>query len=148
MPPDAFQVEVATDPAPADLRTLSEGIQDFNRRTVPGLPEVADDLKFAVFARDAAGCVVGGIRANAFWGFLNIELLWLDDAARGFGLGTRLVRSAEAFALQHGFRQARVETTSFQARPFHEKLGYRVYGELKDFPVGHVSYFLARQLEG
>lgn len=144
---DDFKVEVATDPTPADLRTLSEGIQDFNRRTVPGLPEVADDLRFAVFARDAAGKVVGGIRANAFWGYLNIELLWLDDSARGFGLGTRLMRSAEQFALGHGFRQARVETTSFQARPFYEKLGYRVYGELRDFPEGHVSYFLARRLQ-
>ncbi|MBS0382573.1 MAG: GNAT family N-acetyltransferase [Proteobacteria bacterium] len=144
---DTFHVEVATDPTLADLRTLSEGIQDFNRRTVPGLPEVADDLKFAVFARDAAGKVVGGIRANAFWSYLNIELLWLGDSARGVGLGTRLVRCAEQFALRHGFKQARVETTSFQARPFYEKLGYRVYGELKDFPEGHVSYFLARRLQ-
>ena len=142
-----FQVEVSSEPAPEDLRTLSEGIQDFNRRTVPGLPEVAQDLKFAVFARDAAGKVVGGIRANAFWGYLNIELLWLDESARGHGLGRCLMRSAEQFACRHGFRRARVETTSFQARPFYEKLGYRVYGELKDLPVGHVSYFLAKDLQ-
>lgn len=148
MGPAGFQVEVSSSPSPADLATLSEGIQDFNRRTVPGLPEVAQDLKFAVFARDTAGKVVGGIRATAFWGYLNIELLWLDASARGHGLGTRLVRSAEQFALRHGFRRARVETTSFQARPFYEKLGYRVYGELKDFPESHVSYFLAKDLQG
>lgn len=148
MPDDAFQVDVATDPVPADLATLSDGIQDFNRRTAPGLPEVADDLKFAVFARDATGKVVGGIRANAFWGYLNIELLWLDASARGCGVGTRLMHDAEQFAFRHGFKHARVETTSFQARPFYEKLGYRVYGELQDFPEGHVSYFLTKPLQG
>jgi GNAT superfamily N-acetyltransferase len=139
-------IEVTTQPSAAELECLSQGIQDFNRRAVPGLPEVADDLVFAVLARDPDGKVLGGIRARAFWGWLCIELLWLSDGARGAGIGTRLVERAEAFALQHGFNRVRVETTSFQARPFYERLGYGVYGVLEDCPVGHTTYFLKKRL--
>ena len=139
-------IEVTTHPSAAELECLSQGIQEFNRRTVPGIAEVADDLVFAVLARDPDGKVQGGIRARAFWGYLCIELLWLSDTARGAGTGTRLVERAEAFALQHGFNCARVETTSFQARPFYERLGYEVYGVLDDCPVGHATYFLKKHL--
>ena len=141
-----MKIEVTTEPSAADLDCISQGIQAFNRRTVPGIPEVAEDLKFAVFAGNTDGEIVGGIRAKAFWGYLCIELLWLDEAERNRGVGTRLVLDAEAFALQHGFSRSRVETTSFQAKPFYEKLGYEVYGELEDCPEGHTSYYLKKQL--
>ncbi|MGH8160698.1 MAG: GNAT family N-acetyltransferase [Gammaproteobacteria bacterium] len=141
-----MDIEVTTEPSATDLACISQGIQAFNRRAVPGIPEVADDLKFAVFARHTDGENVGGIRATAFWGYLCIELLWLDETARGRGVGTRLVLDAEAFALQHGFSRSRVVTTSFQAKPFYEKLGYEVYGELEDCPEGHRSYYLKKQL--
>jgi GNAT superfamily N-acetyltransferase len=141
-----MKIEVTETPDPADMEYLSQGIQAFNRETVPGLPEVSQDLKFAVFARDDHGKVVGGIRANAFWGYLCIELLWLSEEARGSGAGRQLVQRAEAFASQHGFRHARVETTSFQAKPFYEKLGYKVHGVLNDFPEGHKSFYLHKDL--
>lgn len=141
-----MDIEVTTEPSAADLECISEGIQAFNRRTVPGIPEVAEDLKFAVLARNSSGKVVGGIRAKAFWGYLCIELLWIDEMARGQGVGKRLVLDAEAFALQHGFLRSRVVTTSFQAKPFYEKLGYEVYGVLEECPEGCASYYLKKQL--
>jgi GNAT superfamily N-acetyltransferase len=142
-----MKIEVTETPDAADMEFLSRGIQAFNKETVPGLPEVSQDLKFAVFARDERGKVVGGIRANAFWGYLCIELLWLSEEARGSGAGKQLVERAETFAVEHGFRHARVETTSFQAKPFYEKLGYEVYGVLDDFPEGHTSFYLRKDLQ-
>ena len=143
----AMKIEVTTTPDPNDMEFLSQGIQAYNRKTVPGLSEVSEDLKFAVFARDGEGRLLGGIRASAYWGYLCIELLWLADAARGDGTGTQLIRKAEAFAVGHGFKHVRVETTSFQAKPFYEKLGYKVYGVLEDHPEGHASYFLHKNLQ-
>jgi GNAT superfamily N-acetyltransferase len=118
----------------------------YNRDTIPSFPEVTEELRFAVLARTSTGELAGGIRASAFWGYLSIELLWLSEPARGGGIGTRLVRAAEAFAVQHGFQYARVETTSFQAKPFYEKLGYEVFGVLDDFPPGYRSYYLKKRL--
>ena len=41
-----------------------------------------------------------------------------------------------------------MDTFSFQARPFYEKLGYRVFGQLPDYPRGQTRYFLAKALPG
>jgi hypothetical protein len=36
-------------------------------------------------------------------------------------------------------------TYSFQARPFYERAGYRVFGELPDHPPGQTKYYLAKR---
>lgn len=141
-----MDIELIRNPSQDDLACLSQGIQTYNRQTVPGFPDVTEEVRFVVLARTATGEVAGGLRAAAFWGYLTIELLWLSEAARGKGLGTRLVAGAEAFALSRGFRHARVETTSFQARPFYERLGYEVFGVLEDSPPGHRSYYMKKEL--
>jgi hypothetical protein len=38
-----------------------------------------------------------------------------------------------------------LDTFSFQARPFYEKLGYEVFGQLEDYPRGHSRYFLQKR---
>jgi len=70
----------------------------------------------------------------------------VEDAARGQGLGRRLIGLAEDEARRRGCRHAYLDTTSFQARPFYEKLGYRLWGQLEDFPQGHTRYFLQKAL--
>lgn len=104
------------------------------------------DTKFAVFARNEKDEIVGGIRANAYWNYCTIELLWLSSETRGSGLGSKLMKQAEVYASEQGFKYIRTETLDFQAKPFYEKLGYSVYGELPDYPMGHTTYCLFKQL--
>ncbi len=136
---------MARDPLAGDLAVISAGIQAFNRERI-GDVALEEDFRFAVFARDDRGEVAGGIRAVAFWDWLSIELLWLREDVRGAGLGSRLLAAAEAFAIENEFFRVRVETTSFQALGFYKKQGYRVFGELDDFPRGHTSYYLRKSL--
>ena len=35
-------------------------------------------------------------------------------------------------------------TYSFQQPEFYEKLGYQIFGQLNDFPEGHVKYFMKK----
>ncbi|MDB5536981.1 MAG: Acetyltransferase family protein, partial [Devosia sp.] len=39
-----------------------------------------------------------------------------------------------------------LDTFSFQARPFYEKLGYSVFGTIPDYPPGGARYFLSKTL--
>ncbi|GAQ00024.1 hypothetical protein NIES2104_65890 [Leptolyngbya sp. NIES-2104] len=39
-----------------------------------------------------------------------------------------------------------MDTFSFQAPEFYQKLGYTVFGELPDFPIGHRRLFLKKVL--
>ena len=142
-----MNIEITSNPKKEDLKTISEGIQSYNQHYIPDDVVFEKDIKFVVFAKDNNGKVVGGIRACAFWNYCIIELLWLSEKTRGLGIGRKLMKAAEEFALEKGFNYVRTETLSFQARPFYEKLGYRVFGELPDHPKGHTTYCLIKELK-
>jgi GNAT superfamily N-acetyltransferase len=66
--------------------------------------------------------------------------------ARGHGFGKELMKRAELYAVERGCTNAFLDTFSFQARPFYEKLGYRVFGTLENHPFGHQHYFMTKRL--
>ncbi len=140
-----MNIEVTQNPNPDDLKTISVGLQTHNTKFIGGVA-VEDQFKFAVLAKDETGKVVGGIRAVAFWDWLNIEVIWVDEQARENGVGRQLLEKAEAFAIKNGIFFACLETTSFQARGFYEKQGYEVFGELDDFPKGHKMFYMKKAL--
>ncbi len=98
------------------------------------------------FLRDESGAIRGGVLADLWGGWLHIQFLWVEEALRQQGYGSQLLQAAENEARAKGGRSAYVETFSFQARPFYERHGYRVFGELEDFPPGHNYYFLRKPL--
>ncbi|SEI88776.1 Acetyltransferase (GNAT) family protein [Myroides marinus] len=142
-----MDIELTCTPKKEDLKAISEGIKSYNQNYLQDNVVFENDLRFAVFAKDEKGKVIGGIRACAFWNYCIIELLWLSEKTRGLGIGGKLMKAAEEFALDKGFSYMRTETLSFQARPFYEKLGYKVYGELSDYPKGHTTYCLVKELK-
>lgn len=141
-----MKIELTTTPSLQDLQAISTGIQSYNQSYLADDVVYQADTKFAVFAKNKADEVIGGIRATAFWNYCIIELLWLSKESRGEGLGSQLMQKAEAFALVKGFEYIRTETIDFQAKPFYQKLGYKVYGELHDCPKGHTTYCLVKAL--
>ncbi|MFZ6029164.1 MAG: GNAT family N-acetyltransferase [Chloroflexota bacterium] len=90
--------------------------------------------------------IAGGLIGETHWGWFYINLLWIQDALRGRGYGHRLLTLAEEEARRRGAKNAYLDTFSFQAPKFYEQHGYRVFGELKDFPPGHQRYYLTKQL--
>lgn len=139
-------IEVTSSPSREDLKIISDGIKLFNQKYMPDEVVFEDDTKFTVFAKNEKGEVIGGIRATAFWNYCIIELLWLSEDTRGFGVGTKLMEAAEQHAIAKGFKYIRTETLSFQAKPFYEKQGYSIFGELPDYPKGHTTYCLIKEL--
>ena len=88
--------------------------------------------------------VLGGVLGQLWGGWLQVTYLWVAEAARGVGHGTRLMKNAEAYARSRGAIGATLETYSFQARPFYERLGYEVFSTLDGYPLGHVKFFLRK----
>ncbi|RTL39419.1 MAG: GNAT family N-acetyltransferase [Burkholderiales bacterium] len=98
------------------------------------------------FARLSNGRIVGGLTAKTYWNCLDLAFLWVEASHRRTGLGRRLVLAAEAEAVRRGCRFALVDTFSFQARPFYERLGYRQFGALGGFDRGHVRHYMTKEL--
>lgn len=102
--------------------------------------------RFAVSVRDDEGSIRGGIVGYTMWNWCFVELLWIDGALRGTGIGTDLMAKAEAVAARRGARHIYLDTFSFQGDGFYQRLGYEVFGELGDFPPGHRRIWLKKDL--
>lgn len=124
-----------------DRDVIVAGLVAYNARH--GFPWPWRDLNFAL--HDASGTIIGGLLGETNAGWLFIRALWVDEAQRGRGHGSRLLAAAEAEAQARNCLGVYLDTYSFQARPFYERAGYRVFGELPDHPPGGVKYYLAKR---
>ena len=72
--------------------------------------------------------------------------MYVREDLRGQGYGEKLLLRAEEEARSRGVKNVFLDTFSFQAPDFYQKLGYRVFGELVDFPPGHTRHYLTKRL--
>jgi ribosomal protein S18 acetylase RimI-like enzyme len=137
-------LEIVFDPLPGDAlrRFVTESL---SAHGVAATGQ-ADWYPVGYFLRRPDGEWLGGLLGYIWGGWLHVTHLWVAAPARHQGHGTRLLRAAERYAVERGCRAATLETMSFQARPFYEKLGYRVFAALDDYPPGHSKYFLRKPL--
>ena len=125
-----------------DAAVIRDGLYAYNDSKVDSA-----DGHLGILLKDDAGNTVGGLTGRWYYGWLFVELLFLPDNLRGQDLGTDIMRAAEEYARQQGLIGVWLDTFSFQARGFYEKLGYVVFGELPDYPAGHTRFFLQKRLD-
>jgi GNAT superfamily N-acetyltransferase len=129
-------------PSPEDFRTLVDGVRSFNRdRTGDEWPR-----SVAYYLRDSERRIIAGVQGTLWGRSIHIDALWVDEQHRGSGYGSKLMTAIERYAAAHAHPLVYLETTSFQALPFYEGLGYRIFGELPRISEGHTLYFLAKEL--
>ena len=125
-----------------NVQRLSQGLTDhaLPHTRVPGFRPLG------VFMRDERGRLVGGVWGHVNWNWLSVNLVWLSEELRGAGHGRRLMAALEVAARERGCAYAHLDTFSYQARPFYERLGYEVFAALEDYPPGHRRYFMKKTL--
>ena len=138
----ALHIELTDAPPAADVDTVRDGLNAYNARFAPD----SDYRELAVFLRDADGRVRGGLTGSTYWGWLHIDLVWLEDELRGGGWGVRLLAAAEDAARARGCRGAVLSTQRFQAPDFYRAHGYEVVGEVPDLPPGHGRIYMTKRL--
>lgn len=136
-----MQIELDEHPRSEDFRIILDGVRTFNRE------QTGNDRPrpVACFLRDEEGQIVGGVQANLWGRSAHIDVLWVDERHRSQGYGEQLMRAIENYAATHGYPLVYLETGSFQALPFYEGLGYRIFGELSEISRGHSLYFLKKE---
>lgn len=137
----SFLVQASARPE-EDAARISAGLSAFNRTRIPD----RGYARIVLTLSDSRGEFAGGLSGYVAYGWLFIDSLWVAEHARSQGQGRNLMLAAEEEARKHGCRNAWVDTFSFQARDFYERLGYQIFGELEDFPPGHRRYFMRKSL--
>lgn len=133
------------------IEVIEDGDDDVKRELISSVRESntavighADSKPLTVVARDAKGELIGGVSGRTIYGHYLIEVVWVAESERSEGLGTELMNEAERQARQRGCYGAQVDTASFQAPGFYEKLGFRTIGTVEDFPRGHARHFMQK----
>ena len=140
MTPYALSIDDA--PGSDVFRALGDGLTQhaLPYTSVPGFQPLAALL------RDERGKLVGGAAGHVNWTWLSIGLVWVAKHLRRGGHGRRLIEAIEDAGRKRGCRHAHLDTFSYQARPFYERLGYELFATLDDYPPGHKRFFLKKSL--
>jgi GNAT superfamily N-acetyltransferase len=139
---EGYHIQYSEQPDEAMWEAIGGGLRVFN------IQKAGDHrfkhLCFVLYGPE--GEIAGGLIGETYWDWLYVNLLWVREDLRGGGFGHQLLTMAEEEARQRGAKNAYLDTFSFQAPEFYQKHGYRVFGELGEFPAGHRRYFLTKEL--
>ena len=102
--------------------------------------------EFALVVRAETGEFLGGLLGSTHWNHFFVSAIFVDESNRGEGIGHELMQRAEALALKQGCERIFLDTFDFQAPGFYEKLGFKVFGTLPDYPIGHQRFYLVKQI--
>ena len=95
---------------------------------------------------DADGNIIAGILGGTYWGWMYVDILWVHEAHRKKGIGTKLLLEAEKEAVRRGCHHVHLDTMSWQAPEFYKKHGYEAIGVLPNIPIGNQKYLLIKSL--
>ncbi len=121
-------------------------LQAYNMSVCPDMQGWEHPAHLDVYLLDSQGQVQGGLLGLLRWRWLAVDIMVVAPELRRQGLGSRVLRLAEAEARRRGCTRSVLDTASFQARPFYEKLGYRLVGEYPNMLPGVGCHWLARDL--
>ncbi|HGN1705627.1 TPA: GNAT family N-acetyltransferase [Providencia rettgeri] len=136
-----MNIVITHEVAAEDKEELLAGLRSFNIQFLN-----ADRFSsLGIFIKNNDGVMVGGLLASIKSNWLCIDYLWVSESVRNDGLGRKLMSEAEKEAIKLGCIYALVDTFSFQALPFYEKLGYVKQMSLPDFPeTGMKRHYLTK----
>lgn len=72
--------------------------------------------------------------------FSPFQVVMRDDA------GTRLMALAEDHARAKGCLGMKLNTFSYQAQGFYEKMGFTCWGTMEGYPPGHATHYMRKDL--
>lgn len=107
-----------------------------------GMSSAADERqRFVLVTRDGATVGCGALRPLGD-GIAEIKRMWVDPAARGLGLGRRLLAHLESLAAQDGCRAVRMDTNASltEAISVYERAGYLRIERYNDNPYAEVWF--------
>lgn len=136
--------KIALEPKPLSevKKAIGKGLTAFNMAATGPYNE----SEYLVSVRDAKGHVRGGFVVDVYYDTAFLRWAWVDEKLRGKAMGRTLMAAAENEARERGAKVMWLDTFSFQARPFYEKLGYAVFGTLTMGRPELERYFLSKKL--
>ena len=139
---DDVSIRVTAEPNEFERSAVLAALRQFTRDAVP----VLDNQDFAALVMNTDGGVIGGLIASSRWGGFHIEMIALPLALRGKGIGSKLLHLAEEEALRRNCHHMLLDTQAFQAKPFYEQHGFKVFGQIEGPAPYYPRFFMQKTL--
>lgn len=136
-----MKFEITSNPNQEDDHFIISKTREYNSAFAP-----TEFKLLSVYCRNDNGEVVGGLTGKSFWNWLHIEYLWVNESERGKNIGSEIMSAAEGEAIKRGCIGSTLDTFSFQALGFYEKLGYSVVGKLSGYLGKYERFYLQKSL--
>lgn len=108
--------------------------------------EEAAQQPIGVFTEDANGKKLAGLTGMTYGNWLCVKYLFVSEALRGQGVGSRLLDTAEREARERGCKFVFLDTFSFQAPDFYLKHGYTEVFTLAQYPLTGARHYYTKAL--
>ena len=136
-----MNIEVSHEENSEVFETLVSELRKFNMAHMDN--EKSKPL--SVIATDDSGNIIGGVSGRTIYNQFLVEILWVGESSRKQGLGRNLMLRAENEAKARGCLAAQVDTLSFQAPDFYQKLGFEIAGKIAGIPNSPERFFLVKR---
>ena len=108
--------------------------------------EKSENIPLGIYYEEETGKKLAGLTGETFGKWLCINYLFVAENLRNQGIGSMLITSAENEAQKRGCKYAFVDTFSFQAPEFYEKLGYKCVFTLTEYPYTGKRHYYIKEL--
>jgi N-acetylglutamate synthase-like GNAT family acetyltransferase len=135
-------MNIQTDKNENLLSYLKDNIREFNNKNSIYHKESREDnyIKYFNISLENDSRIFGGIYCEIYWNCMCIDKLFVKEENRNEGWGVKLLNKAINYSKKEELSFVYLTTYSFQAREFYEKYGFKIVGELKDYPPGETYY--------
>jgi len=129
-------------PDPRLKSILEDGLSAYNAEKT----QRRDWRELAVTVEDPdTGEIAGGLLGRTSLGLYFLDLFYLPERMRHNGIGSAMMRMAEAEAIRRGCRAATLVTVNFQAPEFYARHGWTEFGRIASAP-GVERIFMQKML--
>lgn len=137
-----YDVHTCSEKLEQHEKCIADFVQDFEIRN-----RIEKDPTLMLYIATQGDEFVGGVHFKVYKESIHVHLLAVVKKFRGNQIGTELMNYVETYARKHHIEMIDLGTTEFQARPFYEKMGYKVMHTRKNYPEGYECYTLIKNLK-
>lgn len=105
-----------------------------------------NNASFAFVVNDDNADIIAAIEGFNYYGCFYIDLFYVKEAARKRGIGSNLLNECEKLAKKRRCSFITVNTMDFEAKPFYEKHGFKVFYVMEGYENNSKMYMMRKNL--
>lgn len=123
---------------------LQQGLREYNRNFLGQY----ERKNFAIYIQNEAAEIIAGVCGFvlAKHQTIRLEFVWVHEQYRKQGLGTKLFKHIEEFAVSKNCHSIQVSTMDFQGVEFYKKIGYKKIGTIPKWFCDKDEIFFLKEL--